>query len=99
VNSSVSPATFSETASDLWLDDGHVPNEAKHQHFLDKSLLPVQRLKISGDQARTVAPREVAATRRQEPSITVRTEWTVVVDSPRRARLLAAIFGDDSRGA
>jgi hypothetical protein len=37
--------------------------------------------------------------RTKHPEIIVKTEWTVSPASPRRAGLLAAIFGNDGDGA
>jgi hypothetical protein len=86
-------STFSGTAPDLRVDACDVPDDLHSQHSLDKSRLPEQRLRVTADRGETVEPARSVASGKK-PVIVVKSEWRVVPDSGRRARLLAAMFGD-----
>jgi hypothetical protein len=76
-----------------------VPQTPGPQPAFDKSDLSKQRLQLHGEHGSTVTPSDGPPRRLANPEIIVKTEWKMSPESPRRARLLAAIFGIDGDGA
>jgi hypothetical protein len=91
-------APFRGTAPDLRVDGGQVPATSGSQPAFDKVGLSQQRLQVHGERGQTVEPPGTATPARQAVIVVVKTTWTVTPESPRRARLLAAMFGTDTGG-
>lgn len=68
----------------------------------DKAKINRERLRVRDGRGQTVEPVTDDEARRPaaaHPSnLVVHTEWSVVPDAYRRARLLAALFGEDAGG-